>query len=95
MMLTQILYIDLQDRFHSPSKKHQSESQLKTLVWQPNYVSITKTDKLLKNFKHSGRETDKNNRKAANLYLQKTILKKKKFCIEESYIELICKFYIF
>ena len=40
-------------------------------------------NKLYKNFKHSGLETDKVNFKVAKMHLQKMMRKKKKPCFEE------------
>ena len=45
--------------------------------------AIQRRDKLYKNFKHSGLETDKDNYKVAKMHLQKMILKKKKSYFEE------------
>ena len=55
----------------------QSEGQLKTLVWQRNCVSNTKTDKLYKKFKYFGLETDKDNFKVAKMHLEKMMLTKR------------------
>ena len=45
--------------------------------------AIQKWDKLYKKFKHSALETNKDNFKAAEMHLQKKILKKKKSHFEE------------
>ena len=45
--------------------------------------AIQKWDKLYKKFKHSALETNKDNFKAAEMHLQKKILKKKKSYSEE------------
>ena len=45
--------------------------------------AIQRWDKLYKKFKHSGLKTDKDNYKVAKMHLQKIILKKNKFNIEE------------
>ena len=65
--------------FIAPSKKNQSEGQLKTLADNQIVSAIQRRDKLYKKFKHSGLETDKDNFKVAKMHLQKTILKKKQF----------------
>ena len=71
--------------FIPPSKKNQSEGQLKTLRLTHNQIvsAIQRRDKLCKKFKLSGLETDKYNFKVAKMPLQKMILKKKKSYFEE------------
>ena len=49
-------------------------------LWFDNQiVTVIKSGINYKKFKHSGFETDKDNFKVAKMYLQKMILKKKKF----------------
>ena len=58
-------------------------AQVKRIRVKPNLdnqiVTVIKSGINYKKFKHSGFETDKDNFEVAKMYLQKMILKKKKF----------------
>ena len=64
--------------FTAPAKKIRVKANSKP--WFDNQIvsAIQRRDKLYKNFKHSGLETDKDNFKVTKMHLQKMILKKKK-----------------
>ena len=71
------------NKSHRPSKKDQSEDQLKPWFGNQIMTAIQRQDKLYKKFKHSGLETDQDYFKVVKMHLKKMILKKKKSYFEE------------
>ena len=69
--------------FKAPSKKVRVKANSKPSFDDEITLAIQRRDKLYKNFKHSGLETDKDDFKVAKMHLQKMMLKKKKCYFEE------------
>ena len=61
-----------------PSKKLRLKAYSKPWIDSETISAIPRRDKLLKKYKKSGLETDKDNFRSAKMALQKTITKKKK-----------------
>ena len=69
--------------FIEPSKRIRVKANSEPWFNSQIVSAIQRRDKLYKNFKHSGRETDKDNFKVTKMHLQEMILRKKKSCFEE------------